>query len=177
MQDGLTADIGYGLTSEEKSTGNGVPCYETLIGVHGNVGNCSIYYNYNSGNSFCARNGVLRFYCVVVGILDTLSVDSAEKRYKVKSYWTLVRIDRVDINRKRVYLVIPGWDPLEVVTLGFEEMPPDFLFSYIIPKTSLVPIRVYAKVNLGAEDKEDLDFKGWRLVNEKEDGNITPVEG
>jgi hypothetical protein len=69
---------------------------------------------------------------------------------------TLVRID--EILADAVYIVVPGWDPVERIFLSFEDIPPDILRAV---KNGVV--RLHTEANVGAERLEDLyfDFDKW----------------
>ena len=73
-----------------------------------------------------------------------------------KSYRTLIRVEEVSDDRTPyVYVVVPAWNPAEVVRLLLTDLPEN-----VRPKVS-PDARLYATVNLGAEAYEDLFFRSW----------------
>ncbi len=72
-----------------------------------------------------------------------------------KSYRSLVRIEDLDEKSKYVYVVVPAWNPSEVVRLLFTDIP-----EKVRPHVQ-IDARLYAEVNLGAESYEELFFRSW----------------
>lgn len=72
-----------------------------------------------------------------------------------KMWRTLVRV--VEVNNKRgcFYVVVPGWDIRDIIRLDLDSVP-DELRMRIKPDK-----RLYAWVNTGAENAEDLSFERW----------------
>jgi len=66
---------------------------------------------------------------------------------------TLVRVE--DTDTENAYLVLPGWNPQEVIRL------PRRLISPEVHSCLKVGARLHAKVNIGAERQEDLYFDEW----------------
>jgi hypothetical protein len=72
-----------------------------------------------------------------------------------KLWRTLVRIDSIDKNH--IYIVIPGWDRNEIISLNIEDLPTDV-------KANIQPdLRLHAKANIGTESPNDLFFIDWEL--------------
>ncbi len=63
----------------------------------------------------------------------------------------LVRITKV--SGSFVDVVVPGWDPNKEVTLSRTEIPSGITIEE--------GKRLHARVNLNAEDEQDLGFCGW----------------
>jgi len=73
-----------------------------------------------------------------------------------KSYRTLVRVEEAsDEPSSYVYVVVPAWNPSEVVRLLLEDIP-----EKVRPRMK-GDARLYAEVNLGAESYEELFFRSW----------------
>ena len=72
---------------------------------------------------------------------------------KTKIWRTLLRIE--DIDESYVYLVIPAWEPKEVVRLRLDDIPDH------IQKCFGQQARLHARVNIGAESAEHLRFDAW----------------
>lgn len=66
---------------------------------------------------------------------------------------TLVRVEETD--KENVYVVLPGWNPEEVVRLTRRAISPE-VHSYL-----QAGARLHAKVNIGAERQEELYFDEW----------------
>jgi len=66
---------------------------------------------------------------------------------------TLVRVEAVD--QDNVYVVLPGWNPQEVIRLTRAAIGPD-VRSYIEAGA-----RLHARVNIGAERQDELYFDQW----------------
>lgn len=89
--------------------------------------------------------------------LEVCIHEFAGKRVPSRRVWrTMVRVEEVsDGTYKYVYVVVPGWEPKEVIGLPFADIP-DAVQALVKPDA-----RLYAKVNLGAESYEDLFFDEW----------------
>jgi hypothetical protein len=75
-----------------------------------------------------------------------------------KVYRTLVRVEEVSNERiKYVYVVVPAWNPSEVVRMFLEDIPK------AIRRKVKPEARLYATVNLGAESYEELFFHSWDI--------------
>jgi hypothetical protein len=72
-----------------------------------------------------------------------------------KPWRTLIRIVDADPDRGFFDVVVPGWDPREVIRLRIDEVPESFR-SRIASGS-----RLYAHVNIGAESQEELFFENW----------------
>lgn len=73
-----------------------------------------------------------------------------------KSYRTLVRVEEVSDERTSyAYVVVPAWNPAEVVRLLLTDIPEKVRLK-VKPEA-----RLYANVNLGAESYEELFFRSW----------------
>ena len=89
-----------------------------------------------------------------------------------KPWRTLIRIGRLKIGptagRKppRIQLVIPGWDPKQIIEMPFWSLPKDFRNDVHAHFTTTVnePYRCHAEVNIGAETWEDLVFSKWEVA-------------
>jgi hypothetical protein len=69
---------------------------------------------------------------------------------------TLVRVEDVSDDRTPyVYIVVPSWNPDEVVRLPLNDIP-EAVRPSVRPDA-----RLYARINLGAETYEDLFFQAW----------------
>ena len=66
----------------------------------------------------------------------------------------MIRVDHDD--EQHVFVVIPGWDPEEVIRLRRSDVP-----SEILERIKAGYLRFHAYVNLGAERSEDLFFDDW----------------
>ena len=72
-----------------------------------------------------------------------------------RSYRTMVRVEDTEKDGPYAYVVVPAWNPAEVVRLLLTDIP-ETLRSQV--KTDA---RLYAEVNLGAESYEELFFRSW----------------
>jgi len=76
-----------------------------------------------------------------------------------RTWRTLVRVEDVSGERSPyVYVVIPAWDPNEVIRLLLGDIP-----SELHPDIR-ADARVYAHVNIGAESNEELFFRAWERL-------------
>jgi hypothetical protein len=73
-----------------------------------------------------------------------------------KAWRTLVRIDDIKDN-KNVYLVIPGWNSQQAIALNMNNLP-DHLQKVVKPD-----MRLFAKVNIGNENANELFIKDWEI--------------
>ena len=89
--------------------------------------------------------------------LELCISEIAGTRVPSRRVWrTLVRVEEVtDSTYRYVYVVVPGWEPNEVIGLPLVDIP-EPLRPVVRPEA-----RLYAKVNLGAETYEDLFFDEW----------------
>lgn len=71
---------------------------------------------------------------------------------------TLVRVDEIVEEGAYLYVVLPGWDPVERIRLSFDDVP-----STILDVIRGGARRVHTEANIGAERSEDLylDFSKW----------------
>jgi len=72
-----------------------------------------------------------------------------------KAWRTLVRIDQFDDTS--VLIFVPSWNPSEAIELRKTELPKE-LFASLQPD-----LRVFAKVNIGAESVFELFFSDWEF--------------
>lgn len=74
-----------------------------------------------------------------------------------KTWRTLVRVEDVENEDKPrfFFIVVPAWDPKEVVRVRFADVP-SALRETIRPSK-----RLHAHINIGAEDQEELYFRKW----------------
>ena len=75
-----------------------------------------------------------------------------ELKVKEKMWRTLIRIEEVFDDGYKI--IIPGWNPSDAIMVY--EIPKSF------PQLE-VGYRIYAQVNIGADDSEDLIFRDWEL--------------
>jgi CheY-like chemotaxis protein len=68
---------------------------------------------------------------------------------------TLVRVE--DVDQENAYVILPGWNPQEVIRLTLRTISPDVRSSV---KTG---VRLHAHVNIGAERQEELYFDQWEV--------------
>lgn len=73
---------------------------------------------------------------------------------KERYYQTRIIVDKI-ISDEGFYFIIPGWDSKVLHYLGFNEIPVS------IRETLSIWNRLYAKVNLKAENKADIKIKDW----------------
>lgn len=71
-----------------------------------------------------------------------------------RAWRSLVRVDHDD--EQHVFVVVPGWDPDEVIRLRKSDVPPE-----ILERIKAGARRFHALVNIGAERSEDLLFDDW----------------
>lgn len=71
---------------------------------------------------------------------------------------TLVRVDELVDDERYLYVVLPGWDPVERIRLCFDDIPSDVLD--LIRKGTT---RLHTEANIGAERPGDLylDYQKW----------------
>jgi len=74
----------------------------------------------------------------------------------MKKYRTFIRIEHVGVEYIKV--VIPSWNPRIEVPIRFDSLPEEFR-EELLPLG--MPYRCHAMVNIGAEDKLDLEFTDW----------------
>lgn len=68
---------------------------------------------------------------------------------------TLVRIDAVDDTH--IYIIIPGWDSSEIISIGRNELPIEVRAVVAADK------RMHVKTNIGCENQNDLFFTEWEI--------------
>jgi hypothetical protein len=89
--------------------------------------------------------------------LEVCVREFAGTRVPSRRVWrTMVRVEDVtDDTSRYVYLVVPGWEPNDVIGVPLADFPENV-------QPAVVPdARLYARVNLGAESYEDLFFDAW----------------
>ncbi len=75
-----------------------------------------------------------------------------------RSWRTLIDVEDVDETRQIAYVLIPGWDPHQVVSVPLAILPPH------IKKQEIKKQRwFHAKVNIGAENMAELYFERWEI--------------
>ena len=77
-----------------------------------------------------------------------------------KPWRSLIRVEDVDDDEWRgfLFVVIPGWDPNEVIRLRRNDVPGD-----IRERIEAGARRFHAHVNIGAETHEELFFEDWEV--------------
>ena len=97
---------------------------------------------------------------ITQGFKQCLSEFEQQYASNRKPWRTLVRIEEVHNNAKKsmVYVVIPGWDPDEMVRFPLVIFPQE-LRQMVVPGT-----RFLAKVNIGAANHDGLYFKDFEIV-------------
>jgi hypothetical protein len=92
-------------------------------------------------------------------LIKSLSICIKEFRGEIsderKPWRTLIRID--DVDSSHIYIVIPAWNPNEIISLNTEDLPRD------IQEIISTDLRLHAKVNIDAESGNDLFFLDWEL--------------
>ena len=68
---------------------------------------------------------------------------------------TLVRVEAVDAERGTLRVVLPGWSLTERVEIPLSDVPA------AIRATLMPGDRCYARVNMNAENPDDLTFDAW----------------
>jgi hypothetical protein len=75
----------------------------------------------------------------------------------INTLWrTLVRIE--SFNEDKVSLVLPSWNHRETIELNITELPTEIVEKM---KITEMPYRVFARCNIGNDNKEELVFKQW----------------
>jgi CheY-like chemotaxis protein len=84
-----------------------------------------------------------------------LCIDEFRDHFRPSRYpsRTLVRVE--DVDQENAYVVLPGWNPQEVIRLTREAISSD-VRSYL-----KAGARLHAKVNIGAERQDELYFEQW----------------
>jgi CheY-like chemotaxis protein len=72
-----------------------------------------------------------------------------------KLWRSFIRID--DIDKNYAYLTIPAWNPNKVISIS-KKIIEDEILNNVNPD-----MKLFAKVNIGAENALDLYFKNWEL--------------
>jgi hypothetical protein len=87
-----------------------------------------------------------------------LCIDEFGGRFRPSRYpsRTLIRIE--DVDQDNAYVVVPGWNPQEVIRLALRAISSD-VRAYI-----KVGARLHAHVNIGAERQEELYFDLWETM-------------
>lgn len=73
-----------------------------------------------------------------------------------KPWRTLVRVVDIDENGKYIYIIIPGWDRNQGVKVFLEHLPEN-----VKGKIQQGEEIFHARVNIGAEEQEDIYVHGW----------------
>jgi CheY-like chemotaxis protein len=92
------------------------------------------------------------------GFEQCINEFSGRYSFSRKPWRTLVRIEEVDSEISRVYVVIPGWNPNEIVSL------PLVMFPKVQRKKVVPGTRFFAKVNTGADQQEELYFTDFEII-------------
>lgn len=102
------------------------------------------------------------------GLLEQKLVEAERPRNDKVEGWdglelwrTLIRVEHVYAN-DNILVTIPGWNPTLPVEIKADVIP--FSIREFLRKRSrstLMPIRLHAKVNIGCETKEQLIFEDW----------------
>lgn len=74
-----------------------------------------------------------------------------------KAYRTLIRIEKIDKNKKIAFAVIPAWNPNLVVSIPLQLIPANLIRGKPI-------IRLFADINIAAEKYEDLFFENFTIA-------------
>jgi hypothetical protein len=77
----------------------------------------------------------------------------------MKMWRTLIRIE--DFNEDKIDFVVPSWDHTVTVSLDRNTLP-DFVNENLNKEVKL-PFRLFAKCNIGTEDKNELMFSDWEI--------------
>lgn len=72
-----------------------------------------------------------------------------------KLWRTLVRIDSIEPNF--IYIIIPGWDTTEAISIGIDELPQHIRTIVAVDK------RMHVQINVGCESVNDLYFGEWEV--------------
>lgn len=100
------------------------------------------------------RSGDAESQVIKSGFEQCINEFSGHYSFSRKPWRTLVRIEEVDSSR--VYVVIPGWNPNEIVSLPLVMFPK---VKEVVPGT-----RFFAKVNTGADQQEELYFTDFEII-------------
>jgi hypothetical protein len=93
----------------------------------------------------------------IVSGLEMCILEFGGRRAPSRRAWrTLIRVEDVSEDRTPyVYVVVPSWNPNEVIRLPLNDIPNPV-------RVAVKPdARIYAYVNLGAETYEELFFQQW----------------
>ena len=80
-------------------------------------------------------------------------------------YRVLLRIINIEKEsyEKVIDVIIPGWNPYRAVRFPASLIPPEL-------QRKLVPgVRLFAQVNIGAKNSDDLYFRNFELADEPDD--------
>ncbi|HLO88411.1 MAG TPA: hypothetical protein VK203_25870 [Nostocaceae cyanobacterium] len=88
-----------------------------------------------------------------------------------KPYRTIVRITNIDAESHEpvVDAFVPGWNPHKAVRFPASLMPKNMIDVIIDVLQSKPNIRLFARVNIGAENYDDLYFENFELAPEPDD--------
>ena len=73
-----------------------------------------------------------------------------------KAWRTLIRIDDIK-DGKNLYIIIPGWNSRQAIGLNMNNLPED------LQKKIKPDMRLFAKVNIGNENPNELFIKDWEF--------------
>jgi CheY-like chemotaxis protein len=104
------------------------------------------------------KSGHAESQIIQSGFEQCINEFSGQYSFSRKPWRTLVRIEEIDLQILRVYVVIPGWDPNEVVSL------PLLMFSESQRKELVPKARFFAKVNTGADHQEELYLTDFEII-------------
>jgi CheY-like chemotaxis protein len=104
------------------------------------------------------KSGHAESQIIKSGFEQCINEFSGHYSFSRKPWRTLVRIEEVYLEISKVYVVIPGWDPSEIVSL------PLSMFSESQRKDIVPGARFFAKVNTGADHQEELYFTNFEII-------------
>ena len=76
----------------------------------------------------------------------------------MKMWRTLIRIE--NFNENQIDFVVPSWDYTVMVSLNRDTLP-DFVNENL--NKDKLPFRLFAKCNIGNENKNELLFSDWEI--------------
>ena len=91
------------------------------------------------------------------GIKKCLNEFSNKYSKERKAWRTLVRFEEIDKNEEIAFAIIPAWNPDEVVRIPLKLIPNALVIKPIF--------RLFADVNIGAKNGEDLYFKNFEIAD------------
>lgn len=73
-----------------------------------------------------------------------------------KAWRTLVRVDDIK-DDKNLYIIVPGWNSQQAIALNMNNLPDD------LQKIIKPDMRLFAKVNIGNDNANELFIKDWEF--------------